>query len=48
VTALDRSWDSGKLKKGESFQLEITSDISVEYDCIYHPKMKADFVVRSP
>lgn len=43
ATALDKSWDSGRLKKGERFTLTITSETSLEYFCAYHRQMKAAF-----
>lgn len=41
ATALDKSWDSGRLKKGESFTLTITDATSLDYFCLYHRQMKA-------
>ena len=43
ATALDKSWDSGRLKKEESFTLTITEETSLEYFCAYHRQMKATF-----
>ncbi len=40
ATARDKSWDTGKLKKGESATLEVTKDFSAEYFCRFHPQMK--------
>ncbi len=48
ATASDRSWDSGRLKKGENFSLTITDKTSLEYFCFYHRQMKAKLVLTSP
>jgi plastocyanin len=44
ATAIDKSWDSGRLKKGESFTLVVTKDIYLDYFCLYHRNMKAELV----
>lgn len=41
ATALDKSWDSGRLNKGESFTLTIKDETSLDYFCAYHRQMKA-------
>jgi len=41
ASATDKSWDTGKLKRGESKSILVTADMSVDYFCRYHPKMKA-------
>jgi len=46
ATALDESWDSGELKKGESYIMVITDNISLAYFCLYHRQMKAEFVMK--
>jgi len=46
ATALDKSWDSGELKKGESYTMVITDNISLAYFCLYHRQMKAEFVMK--
>ena len=43
ATALDKSWGSGRLKKGESFTLTITDATSLDYFCAYHRQIKAAF-----
>ena len=40
VTAKDKSWDSGRLKKGESATVEVKDGMTLDYVCIYHPHMK--------
>ncbi len=47
ATALDKSWDSGRLKKGESFTLKITDKTSLDYFCLYHRQMKAKLIQSS-
>ncbi len=46
VTALDKSWDSGRLKKGESFALTISDETRLEYFCLYHRQMKAKITLN--
>lgn len=41
ATALDKSWDSGSLSKGESWRLEITPETALDYFCRFHPAMRA-------
>lgn len=45
VTASDKSWDSGRLKKGESFTLTITGQTKLDYFCFYHRQMKAKLTI---
>ncbi len=40
ATAKDKSWDTGKLKKGESAIVEVSEGFAAAYFCRYHPKMK--------
>lgn len=47
ATAKDKSWDSGQLKKGESFTLTITDQTSLDYFCFYHRQMKAKLVLTA-
>ena len=47
ATARDKSWDSGQLKKGESFTLTITKDTDLDYYCFYHRQMKAKLVLAT-
>lgn len=44
ATASDKSWDSGRLKKGESYTLTITDQTELDYFCLYHRQMKASLV----
>jgi plastocyanin len=46
VTAFDKSWDSGRLKKGESFTLTISDETRLEYFCLYHRQMKAKITLN--
>jgi plastocyanin len=45
ATASDKSWDSGPLKRGESFTLVIRFDTELAYFCLYHRQMKATLVL---
>ncbi len=47
VTAKDKTWDSGQLKKGERFTLTITGQTSLDYFCYYHKQMKAKLVLHT-
>ncbi|MCF6220368.1 MAG: plastocyanin/azurin family copper-binding protein [Robiginitomaculum sp.] len=44
ATASDKSWDSGRLNKGESFTLTITNQTKLNYFCLYHRQMQAKLV----
>ena len=46
ATAKDKSWDSGRLKKGESFTLTITDETALDYFCFYHRQMKAALFIK--
>jgi len=41
ATAMDKSWDSKNLAKGESFSLVVDENTLLEYFCVYHPNMVA-------
>lgn len=41
ATAMDKSWDSGQLKKDESWQMVITDETLLDYFCLYHPSMSS-------
>ena len=47
ATASDKSWDSGRLSKGESFSLAITDQVNLDYFCFYHKQMKAKLVLSA-
>lgn len=40
VTATDGSYDSGELKRNQSWRLAIEADTSSDYFCVFHPHMK--------
>ncbi len=40
VTAVDRSWDSKNLGRGDTFELKISADMDTNYFCRIHPNMK--------
>jgi len=48
ATANDKSWDSGRLNKGERFSLTIRDQTSLDYFCLYHRQMKAKLVMAVP
>ena len=43
ASAVDESFDSGRLSKGESFELVIESTGQIDYFCKFHRTMKASF-----
>lgn len=46
ATAIDKSWDTGNLKRGESMTLMITEGFSTNYYCSFHPHMKASLKIN--
>ncbi len=46
ATAKDKSWDSGRLNKGEGFTLTITDTTALGYFCFYHRQMKAALIIK--
>lgn len=45
-TALDGSFDTGRLNKGESGTVTLSSAGSIEYKCNFHPNMKGTITVN--
>ena len=45
-TATAKNWDSGNLKKDQSWSLKITKAGITEYICAYHPSMKGKIVAK--
>ena len=45
VTALDSSWDSGMLRTGEEYAVEVTGETIASYYCVYHPAMKGSLLL---
>jgi plastocyanin len=48
VTAADRSWDSGNLPPGGSFERRFDAAGTYSYVCLYHASMTATLVVSGP
>lgn len=46
VTAIDGSWDSGKLEVGEQWTVTITNGQAVDYLCRFHLMMKARLKIQ--
>ncbi|MCJ8323595.1 MAG: copper-binding protein [Rhizobiales bacterium] len=46
ATADDRSWDTGRLNKGQSFNITVTTDMVLSYFCNFHRNMKAKIVIN--
>ena len=40
ATALDGSWDTGKLERGETHSMPVGKAMSGEFFCRFHPAMK--------
>jgi plastocyanin len=47
VTAIEGTFDSGKLNGGESFSVTFTKPGTFLYKCLIHPTMKGTVIVRS-
>lgn len=47
ATAQDKSWDTGRLKKDQSYKLVVTPETNKDYVCRFHPQMKARLELRS-
>lgn len=43
ATALDLSWDTEMIGKGESAAVTIAADMELDYFCRFHPQMKGGF-----
>jgi len=44
-----KAFDSGLIKAGESWTLQISSDTqTVRYECLYHPSMEGRIIVTRP
>lgn len=48
VTANDKSYDSGNLDKGASWNHTFTTEGTYAYFCAYHPYMKGKVIVKAP
>jgi plastocyanin len=48
VTATDRSWDSGNLPPGASYERRFDAPGTYSYLCVYHPGMTGTIEVRAP
>lgn len=46
ATADAGDWDTEKLKKGESNSLEVTTNMTSSYFCVFHPKMKGAIIIE--
>lgn len=42
ATADDESWDTGELKRGQSGEIKVRADMTLNYFCRFHPMMKAN------
>lgn len=47
ATALDKSWDTGLLKRGEQKTLTVKPGFSPAYFCLFHPVMKASLTIKT-
>lgn len=46
ATAADRSWDTGRIKKGESKSITVTNGMVLDYFCNIHNSMKAKIAIN--
>lgn len=46
ATADMGDWDTGKLKKGERNSVEVIAEMTGNYFCKFHPKMKGHVIVK--
>lgn len=46
ATADDKSWGTGKLKKGQSKGIAVTDAMFAQYFCRFHPHMKAGLQIE--
>lgn len=46
VAALDSSWGSGALSRGESWRRVVGAEGVISYFCEYHPMMRGNLLVR--
>ena len=46
ATALDGSWDTGELNRGDSVTLRVTKDWTGDFFCAFHPNMTASLVIE--
>ncbi|HET7204029.1 MAG TPA: cupredoxin family copper-binding protein [Steroidobacteraceae bacterium] len=46
ASALDRSFESGRIDPGEQWSLVVTAAGAVDYRCAYHPTMQGRMEVR--
>jgi len=47
ATAVDKSWDSKNLSKGDEFSLTVDENTLLQYFCVYHPNMVAQIELIS-
>ena len=47
ATSKDKSWDTGKLTRGEEKSIVVTSESEQAYYCRFHPVMKAQLVIKN-
>ena len=40
ATALEASWDTGEMLKGDSRTVTVTEGMETKYFCVFHPHMK--------
>jgi len=46
ATAADGSWDTGRLRKGESAEIEFATPGTYAFVCAFHPNMKGEITVE--
>jgi len=44
-TALDRSWDTGRIRRNEDGSVHVVAGMPTDYFCIYHPQMRGSIKI---
>lgn len=47
ATALDKAWDTGTIKSGQSKSVSVSQAMAGAYLCRFHPQMKADLAINA-
>lgn len=47
ATAIDASWDTGSIDRGQSKSIAVTAGMGESYKCAFHPSMKGKLVIKA-
>ena len=45
ATATDGSWDTGRLNRGQSAEVQVAAGMNTDYICAFHRSMKGSFSI---